>query len=106
MIKTKTLGLLAVAMLAAASVYAGGKECCATKAKNGADAECSATFANLNLSVEQKAKIDGFQAKCKKDGCTKESTAQFLRSAKGVLSKEQFATLKSECGKMHEGSKA
>ncbi len=105
MIKTKTFGLVAVALFAAASVYAGDKACCAKQAKNDGKMEC-ASFANLNLTAPQKTKLEAFQAKCQKAGCTKDSMAEFIKSAEGVLSKEQFAALKSECSKMHAGAKA
>ena len=62
----------------------------------------SASFTKLNLSAEQKTKMDALVQKCNKDGCTKESMDAFMKSAEGVLSKEQLATLKAECAKMHE----
>ena len=84
--------------------YAGDKEkdggCCATHANNKMD--CSKTYAKLNLSAEQKTKMDALVTKCNKDGCTKESMEAFMKSAEGILSKEQLATLKAECNKMHE----
>jgi hypothetical protein len=99
-----TLALMAAAALAMTSAYAGDKEkdggCCATHANNKMD--CAQTYAKLNLSAEQKTKMDAIVAKCNKDGCTKESMEAFMKSAEGVLSKEQMATLKTECAKMHE----
>jgi hypothetical protein len=99
-----TLALMAAAALAMTSAYAGDKEkdggCCATHANNKMD--CSKTYAKLNLSPEQKKKMDTLVAKCNKDGCTKESMEAFMKSAEGILSKEQMATLKTECDKMHE----
>ena len=95
---------MAAAALAVTSAYAGDKEkdggCCATHANNKMD--CSQTYAKLNLSAEQKTKMDGIVAKCNKEGCTKESMEAFMKSAEGILSKEQLATLKAECNKMHE----
>jgi hypothetical protein len=95
---------MAAAALAVTSAYAGDKEkeggCCATHANNKMD--CSQTYAKLNLSAEQKTKMDALVTKCNKDGCTKESMETFMKSAEGVLSKEQLATLKAECSKMHE----
>ena len=96
---------MAAAALAVTSAYAGdkGKDggCCATHANNKMD--CSQTYAKLNLSAEQKTKMDVLVAKCNKDGgCTKESMEAFMKSAEGVLSKEQLATLKAERNKMHE----
>jgi len=99
-----TLALMAAAALAMTAAYAGDKEkdggCCATHANSKMD--CSKTYAKLNLSAEQKTKMDALVAKCNKDGCTKESMEAFMKSAEGILSKEQLATLKDECNKMHE----
>jgi hypothetical protein len=107
MMKLKGLAFIAVAVFAATSAYAGDKGCCATHAKNDSKMECSQTYAKLNLSSEQKVKLDSLQAKCHKDGCSKESMDKFMKSAEGILSKEQFATLKAECAKMHDkGAKA
>jgi hypothetical protein len=98
------LALMAAAALAVTSAYAGDKEkdggCCATQANNKMD--CTQTYAKLNLSADQKTKMDALVAKCNKDGCTKESMEAFMKSAEGILSKEQMATLKTECSKMHE----
>jgi hypothetical protein len=109
MTKLTGLALVAAAVFAATSVYAGDKDkgCCTTQAKNDAKMDCSKTYAKLNLSAEQKVKMDGIVAKCNKDGCTKESMDAFMKSADGILSKEQLATLKAECAKMHDkGAKA
>ncbi|MEY2500981.1 MAG: hypothetical protein QOI07_1315 [Verrucomicrobiota bacterium] len=95
---------MAAVALAVTSAYAGDKEkdggCCATHANNKMD--CSQTYAKLNLSSEQKTKMDAIVTKCNKDGCTKENMDAFMKSAEGILSKEQLATLKAECNKMHE----
>jgi Spy/CpxP family protein refolding chaperone len=99
-----TLALMAAAALAVTSAYAGDKEkdggCCATHANNKMD--CSQTYAKLNLSAEQKTKMDTLVTKCNKDGCTKESMEAFMKSAEGILSREQMATLKTECSKHRE----
>jgi hypothetical protein len=104
MTKLSGLALIAAAALAVTPAYAGDKDkdggCCATHANNKMD--CSQTYAKLNLSAEQKTRMDSLVAKCNKDGCTKESMDAFMKSAEGILSKEQMATLKSECSKMHE----
>ncbi|MFL6518900.1 MAG: hypothetical protein ACJ8NS_01620 [Chthoniobacterales bacterium] len=91
------LALLAAAAFAVTPAFAGDKDhaCCATGTKMD-----SASFSKLNLTAEQKTKMDGLLEKCNKDGCTKESMTAFMKSAEGVLSKEQMATLKAECSKM------
>ena len=109
MTKLTGLALVAAAMFAATSVYAGDKDkaCCTTSASNESKMDCSKTFAKLNLSAEQKVKMDAIAATCNKAGCTKESMDAFMKSAEGILSKEQFATLKTACAKMcDKGAKA
>jgi hypothetical protein len=105
MTKLSGLALIAAAAFAVTSAYAGDKEkdggCCAIHANN-AKMDCSQTYAKLNLSAEQKTKMDSLVAKCNKNGCTKESMEAFMKSAEGVLSKEQMATLKAECSKVQE----
>ena len=46
--------------------------------------------------------LDAVVEKCNKAGCTKESMEVFMKSAEGILSKEQMATLKAECDKHHD----
>ena len=102
MTKLKGLALLAAAAFAVTPAFAGDKDkaCCASHAKNGKD--CSQTYATLNLSAEQKAKMETAHAECKKGGCTKESMDKFMKSAEGILSQEQFTAFKAECAKMHD----
>ena len=102
MMKLKGLAFMAVAVFAATSAYAGDKACCAAHAKNDGKMCMSQTYAKLNLSSEQKVKLDALHAEYDKAGCTKESMDKFMKSAEGILSKEQFATLKAECAKMHD----
>jgi hypothetical protein len=96
MIKTTTIALVAAATLIASSVFAGDKACCAKGASHASKTAC-ADLAALNLTPDQKAKIEAWQAECTKAGCTKESRQTFLKQAKGILSEEQFAQLKAAC---------
>ena len=88
--------------MAVSPVFAGDKEkdpsCCAAKG----EMDCAATYANLKLSAEQKAKMDALVEKCKGAGCSKESTEAFMKSAETILSKEQMAVFKTECHKVHD----
>jgi hypothetical protein len=92
---------MAAVAFAVTPAFAGDKDkdhaCCATGAKMD-----SASFSKLNLSAEQKTKMDALVEKCNKDGCTKESMEAFMKSAETILNKEQLATFKTECAKMHE----
>jgi hypothetical protein len=98
MIKITRLALGAAATLIASSAFAGDKACCA-KGASHTDKTACADLAALNLTPDQKAKIEAWQAECMKAGCTKESRQTFLKQAKGILSAEQFAQLKATCKK-------
>ncbi len=94
--KFKALAIVATGLFIAGSAFAGDKACCAQHAKND-KAACAATFASLDLTAEQKTKMETLAAECDKAGCTKESMAKMESSAKGILSKEQFAAWNSAC---------
>jgi hypothetical protein len=100
MMKLKGLAFMAAAVFAVTSVNADDKACCSSHAKNDSKMCMSQTYAKLNLSADQKAKLDALHAEYDKAGCTKESMDKFMKSAKGVLSKEQYATFKTQCAKM------
>ena len=97
MIKITTTALLAVGMLMASSAFAGDKACCAKRAAN-AGVAC-VNLATLNLTADQKTRIEAWQAECMKAGCTKESRQTFLSRAKTILSAKQFAQLRAQCKK-------
>jgi hypothetical protein len=104
MIKITTAALVAAAMFISSSAFAGDKACCVKGASNTETSEC-ADLAALNLTPDQKAKIEAWQAECLKAGCTKESRKTFLKQAKGILSAEQFAQLKAQCKKTASAKK-
>jgi len=97
----KNILTFVITLAFAASAFAGQKKapCCASDAGKK---ECSEIYAKLNLTPEQHSKLDAFQARCEKDGCSEESMKKFFKNAKSVLTAEQFAQLKSECGKMEK----
>ena len=92
--KIKTLAVVVAAAFAAASVFAGEKACCGQHATKEAKMDC-ANYANLNLSAEQKTKMDALAADCHKGGCNEATMAKMTKGAKKVLNKEQFATWKA-----------
>src|SRR5207247_1608855 len=104
MIKITTTALVMAGMLMASSAFAGDKACCAKGASNSGSMSC-VHLATLNLTPDQKAKIEAWQAECMKAGCTKESRQTFLSRAKGILSAEQFAQLQAQCKKTAGASK-
>ena len=99
-----TFALIASGLLATSSAFAGDA-CCAGRSADG-KMNCSKAFAKMNLSPEQKSKLDAAQAECQKAGCTEESVENFMQTAKGILSPEQFAQLKTECAKIKPSEKA
>lgn len=101
----KIIGTAVVAaMLMASPVFAGGKACCAKSASN--DKAMCTDFASLNVTADQKSKLEAWQSECVKAGCTKESRAKFLKQAKGILSADQYAKLKVECDKSAKKTQA
>jgi hypothetical protein len=99
MIKITAVVLTTVAMLSASAALAGekgDKGCCVSGASNKL---ACANYEKMNLTAEQKTKLETWKADCMKAGCTKESRAAFLKKAEGILSKDQYATLKAQCEK-------
>src|SRR5216684_5950875 len=90
MMKITTTVLVATAMLTASSAFAGDHACCAKGASNRSSVAC-VNLASLNLTADQKTKIEAWRAECMKAGCTKESRAKFLNQAQGILSADQYA---------------
>lgn len=93
---------LTALILASGSILAGTHECPMANGKM----DCSKVYADLNLTPEQKTKMDVARTACEKEGCTKESMDKFLTTAKGVLSPEQYAKVEAECAKCARNSKA
>ena len=52
------------------------------------------TFANLNLTPEQKAKMEKAAADCHKGGCTEETMAKMNKDAQEILTEQQYAAWK------------
>ena len=103
--KIITTVLIAAAMLAASSAFAGDKACCAKGAANAHSMAC-VNLASLNLTSDQKTKIEAWQAECMMAGCTKQSRETFLTHAKGILSAEQFEQLKTQYNNMGDTTKS
>ena len=100
MVKIIGMSVVTAAMLMTSPVFArdksGDMACCA---KNASNQQSCANLASLNLTADQKTKIEAWQSECMKAGCSKESRQAFLKKAQGILSKDQYAKLKAECDK-------
>ena len=96
--KLTSFGAIAAAILATTLAFADDKPCCASGSTGqNMTARCEATFAKLDLNADQKAKMEKLAAECDKGGCTKESMAKMEKSAKGILTRKQFAAWKAAC---------
>src|ERR1051326_4724570 len=84
MVKLFSVAVLAVALMASPVFAGGNKACCAKNASN--DKAMCLDYASLNVTADQKSKLETWQAECTKAGCTKESRANFMKQAKTILS--------------------
>ena len=101
---TKIIALTAVGMFAVASAFAGSKGECTKQASNENKAACQVTFASLDLTPAQKTKLEAARAEHEKEGCSEASEAKYMKEAKTILNKEQYAKFKAECtGKKDKG---
>ena len=94
---TKFIALVAAGLVAAGTMFAGEHGDCAKKIGNKETAACQASLASLDLTADQKTKMDAVMAEHQKAGCSKESEAKYMKEAKGILNKEQYAKFKAEC---------
>jgi Spy/CpxP family protein refolding chaperone len=69
--------------------FAGDKAGCCAMGGEGKMAKegCEMTFASLNLTAEQKTKMEKVAADCHKAGCTEDSMANMNKQAEQILSK-------------------
>jgi hypothetical protein len=104
MTKITLTAVVAAAVLTGSPAFAGDHACCAKGAHS--DKVACANFTTLHLNADQTKKLESWQSECMKAGCTKESRAKFLSNAKGILSAEQYAKLKEQCGKSAKKSEA
>ena|ERR1043166_5922735 len=94
----KFIALVAVGFFAVSSAFAGsGKGCCTKQVGNQTMAACHVSLASLNLTPEQKTKMDALMAEHEKEGCSEASEAKYMKKAKTILNKDQFAKFKTEC---------
>ena len=94
---TKFIALVAAGMFAAGTMFAGEHGDCTTKVGNEAKAACQVKLASLDLTPEQKTKMDAAMAAHEKAGCSEASEAKYMKDAEGILTKEQYAKFKAEC---------
>src|SRR5213083_3733425 len=96
---TKFIALVVAGMFAAGTLFAGEHGECTKKIGNEAKPACTVSLASLNLTPDQKTKMDAAMEEHQKAGCSEASEAKYMQDAKGVLTKEQYAKFKAECKK-------
>jgi Spy/CpxP family protein refolding chaperone len=94
---TKLIALVAAGMFAAGTMFAGGHGDCTKQVGNEGKMACQVSLASLNLTPEQKTKMDAVMAEHEKAGCSEASEAKYMQEAKGILKKDQYAKFKAEC---------
>lgn len=94
-----------VVLMGGSMAFAGGA-CCASKdgakdAKTDKSVGCSGeTLSKLNLTDEQKKKVEALKAECTKDGgCSEGNHAKFMKGLKEILTADQLAQCKAACEK-------
>jgi Spy/CpxP family protein refolding chaperone len=103
---TKLIALVAAGLFVAGTMFAGEHGNCAKKVGNEGKAACQASLASLDLTADQKTKMDAVMTEHHKAGCSKASEAKYMEEAKGILTPEQYAKFKAECNGEKEKTKA
>src|SRR5881392_2201699 len=88
---TKLIALVTAGLFAAGTMFAGEHGNCTKQAGNQAKMACTVSLASLNLTPDQKTKMDAALEEHHKAGCNEASEAQFMQTAKGILTPGQYA---------------
>ena len=94
---TKLIALLVAGMFVSGAVFAGEHGDCTKKVGNMEKPACSVSLTSLNLTPEQKTKMDAAMAEHHKAGCSEASEAKYMQEAKAVLTPEQYAKFEAQC---------
>src|SRR6266568_4319458 len=92
---TKLIALAVAGLFVAGTMFAGEHGDCTKQVGNKqGKMACEVSLASLNLTPEQKTKMDTVMAQHEKEGCTEASEAKYMREAKAILTQEQYASSK------------
>ena len=94
---TKLIALVVAGVFAVGTVFAGEHGNCTKKVGHETKAACTVSLANLNLTSEQKTKLDAAMEEHHKAGCSEASEAKYMKEVEGILTQEQYAKFKAEC---------
>ena len=103
---TKLIAIAVAGLFAAGTMFAGEHGNCTKKVGNEGKMACQASMASLNLTAEQKVKMDAAMTEHHKAGCNETSETKFMSDVKGILTEEQFAKFKAECKHEKDKTKA
>jgi Spy/CpxP family protein refolding chaperone len=98
-IMTKLIALVTAGLFAAGTMFGGEHGNCTKQVGNEAKMACQVSLASLDLTPEQKTKMDAAMEEHHKAGCSEASEEKYKQDAKGILTKEQYAKFKAECKK-------
>ena len=96
---TKLIALVAAGLFAGGTMFAGEHGDCTKQVGNHAKAACQVSLASLNLTADQKTKMDAAMTEHQTAGCSEASETKYMQEAKSILTPEQFAKFKAECKK-------
>ena len=103
---TKLIALLAAGLFATGTMFAGEHGNCTKQVGNQEKAACQASMASLNLTAEQKTKMETAMTEHHKAGCSEATEAKFMKDAEGILTPDQYAKFKAECKHEKDKTKA
>ena len=97
---TKLIALVAAGLFVTGTMFAGEHGDCTKQVGNKqGKMACAVSLASLNLTPEQKTKMDAVTAEHAKAGCTEASEAKYMQEAKGILTNEQYTKFEAQCKK-------
>ena len=96
---TKLIAVVTAGLFAAGTMFAGEHGNCTKQVGNEAKMACTVSLASLNLTADQKTKMDAAMAEHQKAGCSDASETRYMETAKSVLTPEQYAKFKAQCNK-------
>lgn len=96
---TKLIALIAAGSFAATVLFAGEHGEGMLKVqneKNEFKMACSIPLGDLNLTPEQRNKMNAVMAEHMKTGCTEASEAKYMEKAKAIMTPEQYAKFREK----------
>ena len=96
---TKLIAVVTAGLFAAGTMFAGEHGNCTKQVGNEAKMACTVSLASLNLTPDQKTKMDAAMADHQKAGCNEASETKYMEQAKSILTPEQYAKFEAQCKK-------